>query len=383
MSIEIDTRNSFIIDSSDTSSNSFSNISDNDIHTLNFVNIAASIDDVNGIAEEIVDGESANEQDDVNTALKNVRIKNRNGLIIAYSNINSIRNKIDFLRPMISESIDALIIAETKIDNTFPTSQFVIEGYIKPFRYDRNQNGGGLLIYVRERAPMKALTQYKTPDDLECGMIEINLKNKKWLLVAIYRPPSQTKQYFFDEISKMLDHYCRQYENFILIGDFNCEIGDDVINDFVDSYELASLVRSQTCFKSDSPRCIDLVLTNTKSSFQATTTIETGLSDFHTMIVTVLKGGHVKRGPKVISYWDYSRFSAVDFRTHLIHMLSSELGGNEDYGAFKAVVMTVLNEHTPVKKKYIRANDGPFMTKALRKENMHRTILRNKYKRQI
>ena len=64
MSIEIDTRNSFIIDSSDTSSNSFSNISDNDIHTLNFVNIAASIDDVNGIAEEIVDGESANEQDD-------------------------------------------------------------------------------------------------------------------------------------------------------------------------------------------------------------------------------------------------------------------------------------------------------------------------------
>ena len=59
--------------------------------------------------------------------------------------------------------------------------------------------------------------------------------------------------------------------------------------------------------------------------------------------------------------------------------LSSELGGNEDYGAFKAVVMAVLNEHAPVKKKYIRANDRPFMTKALRKENKHRTRLRNKY----
>ena len=62
-----------------------------------------------------------------------------------------------------------------------------------------------------------------------------------------------------------------------------------------------------------------------------------------------------------------------------MHMLSSELDGNEDYGAFKAVVMAVLNEHAPVKKKYIRANHGPFMTKALRKENMHRTRLRNKY----
>ena len=62
-----------------------------------------------------------------------------------------------------------------------------------------------------------------------------------------------------------------------------------------------------------------------------------------------------------------------------MHMPSSELGGNEDYGAFKAVVMAVLNEHARVKKKYIRTNDGPFMTKALRKENMHRTRLRNKY----
>ena len=49
-------------------------------------------------------------------------------------------------------------------------------------------------------------------------------------------------------------------------------------------------------------------------------------------------------------------------------MLSPEISENEDYGAFKAVVMGVLNEHAPVKKNYIRANDGLFMTKALRKK---------------
>ena len=42
--------------------------------------------------------------------------------------------------------------------------------------------------------------------------------------------------------------------------------------------------------------------------------------------------------------------------------------------------MGVLNEHAHVKKKSIRANDAPFMTKILRKENMHRNKLRNKYK---
>ena len=110
-----------------------------------------------------------------------------------------------------------------------------------------------------------------------------------------------------------------------------------------------------------------------------TVTIETGLSDFHVMILTVLKGGYVRRGPKIITYRDYSKFSAVDFNSHLAYVLACGLGGSGDYGAFEAVVMNVLNEHAPVKKKYIRANDGPFMTKALHKQHMHRTKLRNKY----
>ena len=100
----------------------------------------------------------------------------------------------------------------------------------------------------------------------------------------------------------MLDHYSRHYESLILIGDFNCEIDGDVISSFVDNYNLNILVRSPTCLKSDNPRCIDLILTNGNRSFQSTVVIETGLSDFHATIVTVLKGGYVKRGPKIITY---------------------------------------------------------------------------------
>lgn len=53
-------------------------------------------------------------------------------------------------------------------------------------------------------------------------------------------------------------------------------------------------------------------------------------------------------------------------------MFSPELGGNEDCAAFKAVVMAMMGEKVPAKKKQIHAKDGPFITKALRKENMHR-----------
>ena len=60
--------------------------------------------------------------------LKNTRVKNKKGLVIAYLNINSIRNKIEPLKLMVSKYVDILTVAETKIDETF-TSQFVIEGF--------------------------------------------------------------------------------------------------------------------------------------------------------------------------------------------------------------------------------------------------------------
>ena len=122
--------------------------------------------------------DQSNEHDDATATLKNIRFKNSNGLIIAYLNINSIRNKIDFLRPVVSEYVDVLIIAQKKIDNTFTTSQFIIEGFMKPFMHDQNRYGGGLLVYVRERAPIKELSSYKPPNHMECGVSELSVKKQ-------------------------------------------------------------------------------------------------------------------------------------------------------------------------------------------------------------
>ena len=65
-------------------------------------------------------------------------------------NINSINSKFDHMKFLLQEKVYILVLTETKLDNYFPTNQFVIEGYSKPFRLDRNRNGGGLLVYIRE-----------------------------------------------------------------------------------------------------------------------------------------------------------------------------------------------------------------------------------------
>ena len=309
---------------------------------------------------------------------KSLRSKNAKGLIFGYLNINSIRNKFDFIKP-VAKSFDLLTIAETKIDESFPTSQFIIDGFMRPFRRDRNKNGGGLLVYARDGAPIRQLSSYNFPDDIEAIVIEINLRKQKWLVISAYRPPSQCPKYFFGEIEKGMDIFSSKYENFIIIGDFNCEVSESVISDFMDSYNLYNLIKDPTCFKSDNPRCIDLILTNRKHNFQNTTTTETGLSDFHAMVVSMLKGGFSKRGPRIITYRDYSAYRTVDFRSDLMANIRSVSLDHENYGAFDGMVTDVLLQHAPIKKKYLRANDGPFMTKELRKEMMHRKRFLNKY----
>ena len=55
---------------------------------------------------------------------------------------------------------------------------------------------------------------------------------------------------------------------------------------FCECYKFKSFVKDPTCFKnSENPSCVDLILTNIPYSFQNSCVIETGLSDFHEMIV--------------------------------------------------------------------------------------------------
>ena len=77
----------------------------------------------------------------------------RKSVVLGYLNINSIRNKFENLKTILSDSMDILALRESKIDSSFLTSQFLIEGYKTPFRLDIGDKSGGLLVYVKLRSP--------------------------------------------------------------------------------------------------------------------------------------------------------------------------------------------------------------------------------------
>ena len=58
--------------------------------------------------------------------------KNPNRIIIAHLNINSIRNKFEMLKEVLGNKIVILLKSETKLEDTFPLNQFIIEGFTPP-----------------------------------------------------------------------------------------------------------------------------------------------------------------------------------------------------------------------------------------------------------
>ena len=72
-------------------------------------------------------------------------MKNPNNIIFSYININSIRNQFDNLCDSISKNVDVLSVAETKLDASFPNSQFLILGFHEPMRLDKTSKRGRML----------------------------------------------------------------------------------------------------------------------------------------------------------------------------------------------------------------------------------------------
>ena len=106
--------------------------------------------------------------------------------------------------------------------------------------------------------------------------------------------------YFLSWLTKLLDFYSS--DRCLIVGDFNAEPQDSKVVDFLDNHNLYNHVKFNTCFKSVDGRCIDLILSNRKHGIQFTGSLDTGASDYHKLIFTVLKSTFIKHQPKEILF---------------------------------------------------------------------------------
>jgi exonuclease III len=205
------------------------------------------------------DNKNENENvDDIFDELKDIKKKHPNKFICSYININSFRNKFCFIKDLlISNTCDMLTSAETKLDESFSSAQFQIENF-HLWRADRTANGGGLLTYIRSDLPSDR--KHK----LECQIIEsifteIVVKNEKWIICGIYRPPSMSDKEFSNDFIQTFDQLSVKYDNILILGDLNYNMLLDnskstPSNNVCDIFDFSNLIKKKsnmlykTCF---------------------------------------------------------------------------------------------------------------------------------------
>ena len=178
----------------------------------------------------------------------------------------------------------------------------------------------------------------------------------------------------------------RKYENIIIMGDVNIDLHDEklvgykeLVN-FLDNFGLQNLIK--TCFFNEHESSIDVILTNRPRRFYISKTFELGVSDGHKMITTGLRA----RVPRIKNYFrSFKCFNKDKFLKKLTEKLQNEFvifDINSAYDNLVNILVALLDEFAPTKKKRIRGNQSRFMNKNFSKAIMKRSALRSKYLRE-
>ena len=311
---------------------------------------------------------------------------------ISYLNINSLRNKITDLKQVISEIQPTILtISESKLDDTFPNAQFLIEGYCNPkeFRKDNRSTSGGMVTFIKSGTPCKRLQEYEASSS-EIMCIELNVQGTRWAIISVYRPPyPENLNLFFQNLTTCLEKLLTKYEHLLIMGDMNINIleentpGKNVLDTVADAFDLHHLHNSITCVKSFQGTSIDVLMTNKPTYFIHSLTVETGISDFHKMIIAFLKSKIIKNKPKIITYRKMKNFNTDNFLSDFNKLNFDYDEATDDPDRigddFCYQMQNILNKHAPVKKRTVRGNNAAFVNKELRKAIMKRSQLRNKH----
>ena len=190
--------------------------------------------------------------------------------------------------------MDIFAIGETKLDLSFPESQFSLPGMRKSFRLDVISRKGGLLVFVNNNIPSEYLQSFHLPEYTQAVTFEISLKQCKLLVISVYQLPDQNLDCFLSSLTGLLYHYLKSYKDFVIMGDFNANESNPSIENFLNQHKCINIVKNKIYYKSQEGCCIDLIITSTHILDQFSHVFETGISGHRHMVYTMLKSTYAK-----------------------------------------------------------------------------------------
>ena len=294
---------------------------------------------------------------------------NTKGLKIVHLNIHYLYPKLDEIKLILSQQdIDILCLCETFLNETFLTIEMQIENF-KMFRKDRQTNGGGLVIYVRDELHCLQRTDLENIS-VESIWLEIKQPNSKSFLISyVYRPPSSKVQWVKD-FTLMLDNSLSDEKECIVLGDFNFDLlkidsPSKSWLDLMESVNFKQLVKDPTRVTLNSATLIDHAFSNTPQNMSSVTVPIYAISDHYPVCITRKVPPNYIKGPvhKIITYRSLKRFDDRQFIDELSvqpwFLIDQYDNPDDSVELFLKLFKSVLSKHAPQRKRRVKRVNQP------------------------
>ena len=293
----------------------------------------------------------------------------RRGIHMIHLNVRSLLKKIPELKVIAQKTRAAVIgISETWLDDSITDAEIAIGGY-SVLRHDRNREGGGVCVYVRNDFAFNPRPDLHD-DRIEAIWFDLLLPKSKPITIGVcYRPPDEDVN-FWNHFESCISHIRSDCEIMIL-GDINvnflkqkCSLFKNYKN-ILDLFNFKQLIKDPTRITDTSSTLIDHIICNNQNKICQSGTECVGLSDHHLIFCTrkVLKS-QIGRNHKVIKIRSLRNYTVEGLLEALTSadwssMYCSDV--NQAWTNFKAIFLQILDTVAPIKQIRLKSRTEPWM----------------------
>ena len=308
------------------------------------------------------------------------QVSKPNSLSICHVNIRSLNTShLRAIKASLSHIYDVITISETMLCDSSDID-LTIPGYHPILRRDRNNQGGGIAVYIRDSIGFKRLYEAES-HPIEIMWIKINTTCGNLLLATAYRPPSCDN--FWEHIDSNIDHVRDAYDikHIVLLGDLNADfntVHGRHLNDLCVNHSFTCHIQEPTRITATSKTCLDQIISNIPNLVTGCLVTPPVSNNDHCTVSIKLN----MRIPKERCYkrqiWKYSEGNYAGFRAALETADWEHCFVNNDIeeacSKWTDLFLKIASEFIPVKIVTVRPNDQPWYTNTLR-------LLRRRVKR--
>ena len=254
------------------------------------------------------------------------RTKETREILLIHMNVNSLQNKVEEVGSLIKESkAQVVFLTETKIDCTYPDSQFAQNGY-SINRNDRKKGGGGVMAYISDKLPSKRLGLPRKFTTIEPLAIQSKLGRHDALIVGIYRPPKPIGNNYHvtleNDLHDLTSWASVQKTLLVITGDLNLDRlrpfsrEGKILCDLEDTQGLTCVITRPTRITINSQTLIDVILTNKPELFKDCGVFDVGISD-HALVCGLMKERNGFYESKVLTVRSYRDLNEKELQMDL------------------------------------------------------------------